>query len=68
MLTMQQQNELDSFIKAISPSLALRVRGHMFENVLKDNNKIIRQTQMMIMKTKDPNAKLMIESGIQMGS
>lgn len=40
----------------------------MFENVLKDNNKIIRQTQMMIMKTKDPNAKLMIESGIQMGS
>ncbi len=66
MLTMQQQNELDQFIKTISPSLALRVRGHMFENVLKEHNKIIKQTQMMIIKTKDPNAKRMIESGISM--
>lgn len=30
MLTMQNQQELDQFIKTISPSLALRVRGHMF--------------------------------------
>lgn len=48
MLTMQQQNDLSSFINNISPSLALRVRGHMFENVLRDKNKIIKQTQMLI--------------------
>ena len=53
MLTMQQQNDLDAFIKNISPSLALRVRGHMFEKELRENNKIIRQTQQMIMKQKD---------------
>ena len=43
-LTMQQQNDLDAFMKNISPSLALRVRGHMFEKELRENNKIIRQT------------------------
>ena len=55
MMTMQQQNELDSFIKNISPSLALRVRGHMFENVLRDHNKIIQETQKMIANAKDMN-------------
>mgnify|MGYP001626733002 CR=1 FL=1 len=45
MLTMQQQNELDAFIKNISPSLALRVRGHMFLSVLKEKNLIIKHTQ-----------------------
>ena len=68
MMTMQQQNELDTFIKNISPSLAQRVRGHMFENVLKERNKIIKQTQLMIIKTKDPGAKRMLESGISMQS
>jgi len=53
MLTMQQQNELDQFFRNISPSLALRVRGHMFENILRDHNKIIKQTQQMIMSSKD---------------
>lgn len=55
MITMQQQQELDKFIQNISPSLALRVRGHMFENVLNDHNKIIKQTQLMIIAAKDPN-------------
>lgn len=38
MQTMSQQNELDGFFKQISPSLALRIRGHMFESVLKVKN------------------------------
>ena len=42
MITMQQQQELSKFMDNISPSLALRVRGHMFENVLRDHNKIIK--------------------------
>ena len=44
MLTMQQQNDLDAFIKNISPSLSLRVVRHMFESVLREHNKIIKQT------------------------
>ena len=54
MLTQQQQDDLDNFFKRISPSLALRVRGHMFENILRESNKIIKQTQQMIMKQKEP--------------
>ena len=45
MITMTQQQDLDKFIRNISPSLALKVRGNMFENVLRDHNKIIKQTQ-----------------------
>jgi len=51
LLTMQQQNELDAFIKNISPSLALKVRGHMFASVLKERNLIIKQTQQIIIKS-----------------
>ena len=52
----------------ISPSLAQRVRGHMFEKLLMETNKIIKQTQVMIIKTKDPGAKRMLESCISMQS
>lgn len=44
MQTMQQQNDLDSFIKSISPSLSVRVVKHMFESVLREHNKIIKHT------------------------
>ena len=56
MLTMQNQQDLDEFIKNISPSLALRVRGHMFESVLKDRNKIIKDTQLVIMRSASSNS------------
>ena len=55
MITMTQQQELDKFIRNISPSLALKVRGNMFENVLRDHNKIIKQTQQIIIAAKDPS-------------
>ena len=45
MITMTSQKELEDFQKTISPSLALRFRSHMFQNVLKNNNKIIKKTQ-----------------------
>ena len=54
MQTMQQQGELDLFIKTISPSLALRVRGHMFQNLLKTKNKIIIETQAKIIAIANP--------------
>ena len=49
---MSQQQELEGFFKQISPSLALRIRGHMFESVLKVKNDIIQQTQKMILNSK----------------
>ena len=49
MITMTSQKELEDFQKTISPSLALRFRSHMFQNVLKNNNKIIKLTQEQIL-------------------
>ena len=40
---MTQQDELNSFLNQISPSLSLRVQSHMFEKVLKENA-IIEET------------------------
>lgn len=57
MLTMQQQKELDQFMSAISPSLSLRVRGHMFDKVLRDHNMIIKETQLMIEKSANKTSK-----------
>ena len=51
MITMTSQKELEDFQKTISPSLALRFRSHMFQNVLKNNNKIIKLTQEQILAT-----------------
>lgn len=49
MQTNTQQQELDSFMKSISPGLASKVRVNMFEKLLRDKNKIIKETQKMIL-------------------
>ena len=44
-------------MSAISPSLSLRVRGHMFDKVLRDHNLIIKETQLMIEKSANASNK-----------
>ena len=56
MITMTSQKELEDFQKTISPSLALRFRSHMFQNVLKNNNRIIKKTQEQIIAADEQGA------------
>lgn len=46
--TKMRQDELDGFLKKLSPSLRTRVRTTMFVDTLGDKNKIIRQTMELI--------------------
>jgi len=53
--TSAQQEELDTFINTISPSLQLRVRSKMFHNILKEQNAIIIQTYKNYQDASNPN-------------
>jgi len=63
--TLSQQDELNSFLMLISPSLSLRVQSHMFEKVLKVNC-IIGLTQNMITDGKSSDKSKIKGSGKEM--
>ena len=49
MLTMQQQEDFDSFYKAIKPSLQQRIQMYLFRDVLNEQNEAIMEAKRLIL-------------------